>query len=48
MSKMIESTIELGRMDAALKMMWAEMAYEYNNGDVDVAVEEFIKIQKGE
>lgn len=42
---MIDTTIELNRMQVALRMEWVELMYTQNN-DVDQAVKEMLELQK--
>jgi len=47
MEKMIDNTIELNRIEVALKMEWVELAYNQNQ-DEDTAFEEMMRLQKGD
>ena len=44
---MIDSTIELNRMEVAIKMEWVELAYNQTE-DTDMAFKEMLELQKGE
>ncbi len=43
---MIDSTIELGRIEVAIRMEWVELAYNQTD-DEDVAFKEMLELQKG-
>ena len=46
MNEMIDTAIEIGRIEVALKMEWVELAYNQTD-DEDVAFKEMLELQKG-